>query len=816
MPLLPWPPEGAAIVPNDLRHALRALARSPEFTLVAVLTLALGIGAETSIYSVVRGVLLRPLPFAQPDELVTLCETNPEVAGFCIAAPSTVAAWSEQSETLRRIGLGREWPMLWNRPEGPRGVAGGWATPGLFATLGVRPELGRLFAAGDVGAAAPKVALVSHELWRDELGADPAAVGRLVTLDGEPHRVIGVLPAGFEMPRLERVELWVPLPFALRDPENRSWRGFVVLGRMAPRRRAADVASELTVIEGRLGREYPDSHAGWGVAVEGLQDHLVGGVRSTLLLFLAAVGLVLLVAAANVAHLVLARATARRKDLAVRTALGASRAQLTRQALAEGGFLSFAACGLGLLFALVGTRAFLGLAPPGIPRLDQVRIDPGVLAFALLLAGLATLVFGVLPAARLADRPLSALLHEVSAGEGPSRARLRGALVVAEVAIAVALLAGAGLLVRSFVNLLGWDPGFEREGLVTVFLFSSQGKYPRADDVLRAHQADAEAVAALPGVRFVGMASAGPLFGGRETGKAVPVDSVPAGGPGTAGGEGTAVRWYDVGPRYFATLGVPVVRGRGISEADRRGTPAVALVNETAARRLWPGEDPVGKLLWMDDAGARLEVVGIVRDVPPLAAGDPVEPEVYWPYAQFPRWAVFLVIRTAGDPALLVRAAKARLAELDPDLQTGRWATMGELMGRELRQPRFTLLLVAVFAAVAAALAAIGIYGLLSFLVARRIRELGVRMALGAERRQIEAAVVGQALRLGGAGAVLGLAGAWATARVLRSLLHGVAATDPWTYAAVALVALAVTVLAGWLPARRAGSLDPLVALRTE
>jgi putative ABC transport system permease protein len=794
-------------MPTDLRQALRALARSPGFTAVAVLTLALGISAETAIYSVVRGVLLRPLPFAEPEELLTICETNPQVAGYCIASPPTVADWADQAETLEAIGLGRTWPMLWNRSEEARGVDGGLATPGLFRALGVQPALGRLLADDDLAAGAPRVALVSHSLWRDELGGRPGAVGALVTLDGEPHRVVGVLPAGFDVPRLEGVELWTPLPFPPRDEENRGWRGFAVLARMAEGRRIEEVASELAVVQAGLAAEHPETHEGWGVRIEGLHDHLVGGVRSTLLLFLGAVALVLLVAAANVAHLILARATVRRRELAVRTALGASRRRLTRLALAEGGLLSLAACAVGVLLAFAGTRLFLDLAPAGIPRLDQVRLDGGVLAFAVLLAAVTSALFAALPAASLADRRLGALLHEVSAGEGPSRTRLRGLLVVAEVAMAVTLLAGAGLLARSFVNLLTWDPGFECEGLLTAQLFSSPGKYPRSEDVLRAHEAAAEAVAALPGVRSVGLASAGPLFGGRETASALPAG-------GGAAEEGLPVRWYDVGPRYFATLGVPVVRGRGITAQDRQGRPAVALVNETAARRLWPGRDAVGERLRIDFLEEVFEVVGVVRDVPPLRRGEPVEPEVYWPYAQLPRWAVFLVIRADGDPAAVVQPAETRLEEVDPDLEIGRWATLAELADSELRQPRFTLLLVALFAAVAAALAAVGIYGLLAYAVACRTREIGVRMALGAERRRIEAGVVAGALRLTAAGLVLGLAGAVAAGRGVRSLLHGIAPTDPWTLAAVALLVLGVAVLASWLPARRAGAVDPIAALR--
>jgi predicted permease len=796
-------------MPADLRHALRALARAPGFTAVAVLTLALGIGAETAIFSVVRGVLLAPLPFEKPEELLALCETHPQVEGFCIASPPTVEDWARESRTLEALGLGRaEW-MLWKHPEGSAGVDGGWATPGLFRVLGAAPAQGRLLADGDLVAGAPRVAVLSHELWRDELGADPEVVGSLLTLDGEPRRVVGVLPPGFEVPRLEWVRLWVPLPFPPGDEEQRGWRGFATFARLAEGRSLEEVESELAVLQGRLALEHPETHEGWGVQVRRLHDHLVGGVRTTLLLFLAAVGLVLLVAAVNVAHLILARATVRRRELAVRTALGASRRRLARLALAEGAVLSLLGCGAGLLLAWAGTGVFLELAPAGIPRLDAVGPDLHVLGFALALGAATTLLFGILPAAGFADGRLAGLLREAASGEAPARARLRGALVVAEVAMAATLLVGSGLLLRSFVNLLAWDPGFDRDGLLTVSLFSSPGEHPRAEDVLALHERAAEEVAALPGVVSVGMASAGPLFGGLETAQAAPA--------GEAGPDaGVAVRWYDSDPGYFPTLGVEVIRGRGFTAEDRQGRPAVALVNETAARRLWPGRDPVGELLRTDYVEGPLEVVGVVRDVPPLQAGRPAEAEVWWPYAQFPRWGVFLVVRTSGDPAAAIRPAQARLRRLDPNLQTGRWATLDELLDTRLREPRFTTLLVALFAGVAALLAAVGIYGLLSYGVARRTREIGVRLALGAGRGRIEAGVVGGAVRLALAGLALGLAGSAAAARTLSSLLHGVAPLDPWTYAGVALLFLGVAVLASWVPARRAGGLDPVTALRQE
>lgn len=650
-------------MPADLRHALRALARSPGFTAVAVLTLALGIGAETAIYSVVRGVLLRPLPFEESEELLALCETHPEVEGFCIASPPTVEDWTEGSRTLEALGLGRGEFMLWKRPEGATSTNGGWATPGLFRALGVAPDRGRLLEDGDLVVGAPRVAVLSHELWRDELGADPDALESLLDLDGVPHRVVGVLPPGFEVPRLEWVRLWVALPFSPHDEEHRDWRGFATFARMAEGRSVEEVASELAVLQGRIAREHPETHEGWGVEVQRLHDYLVGRVRTTLLLFLAAVGLVLLV--------------------------------------------------------------------------------------------------------------------------------------------------GSGLLARSFVNLLAWDPGFDRDGLLTVSLFSSHGEHPRAEDVLALHERAAEEVEALPGVTSVGMGSAGPLFGGRETDQAFPEGAM-------VPGEGLAVRWYDADPGYFSTLGLRVVRGRAFTDQDRLGRPPVAVVNETAARRLWPGEDGVGELLRMDFVDESLEVVGVVRDVPPVEPGRLAEPEIWWPYAQHPRWGVFLVIRTAGDPAAAIRPAQARLHRLDPNLQTGRWATMDELMGRRLREPRFTTLLVTLFAGVAALLAAVGIYGLLSYGVARRTREIGVRLALGAGRRRIEADVVGGALRLTLAGLALGLAGSAVAGRVLSSLLHGVAPTDPWTYASVALLFLGVAGVASWLPARRAGRLDPVAVLRHE
>lgn len=792
---------------TDVRQVLRGLARSPAFATIAVLTLGLGIGAETAIYSVVRGVLLRPLDYPHPEALVTVCETHPRVEGFCVASPGTVEAAREQAAGLTALGFGRSWPMQWSRDQGTLGLQGGLATPDLFHGLGVRPARGRLLRQADLASGAPPVAVLSHELWRDEMGSRNDALGESIELDGVVHRVVGVLPEGTEVPRLEGVDLWTPPPFPLQDPDRRGWRGFVALGRLADGVSLDEAATELSTIQARLAADHPESHDGWGVRVEGLHDHMVGGVRPTLLLFLGAVGLVLLVATVNVAHLILARATVRHRELAVRTALGASRRRLVGSAFLEGATLSLAGCAVGLLLAMAGVQAFLELEPAGFPRLDQVRLDGGVLLFAMLLGLVGSVVFAALPGIGVSDRRLGGLLRAMSVSDTPAGTRFRNFLVVAEVAMAVTLLAGAGLLTRSFVNLLTWDPGFERSGLATLQVFSSPARYPEDDDVLRAHERAAVEVAALPGVRSVGLASAGPIFGGRETATARTDDMSDA-------DPGTPVRWYDVGPRYFETLGVPLVRGRGITPEDRSGQTPVALVNQTAARRLWPEGDPVGESLRLDLLDEPMTVVGVVRDVPPIRAGDPVEAEVYWPYAQRPRWGVFLVMRFDGAPGDLARPVRERLEALDPDMQLGRLATLEELAGQELRRPRFTLTLVAAFALVAALLVAVGIYGLLAYAVARRTRELGIRMAVGADGRRIERSVVLGALRTTSLGLAVGFVGAALAARSLSSLLHGVTPLDPWTLGAVTVLVLAISVLASWVPARRASAVDLVRALR--
>jgi len=796
---------------TDLRQSLRSLLKSPGFTLVAVTTLALGIGANTAVYSVVDGVLLRPLPYPESDRLVLLCETHPSVSRFCIAAPPTVDFWAQQAQTLESVGLARSWPFVVRTEEGSEGVRGGYATPGFFAALRVRPALGRLFTPDEVGPAGARRVLLSHAAWRERFGGAADILSRTVVLDQQPHEIVGVLPAGFEAPALDGVEIWTPLPFALSDEENRDWRGFVTLGRLADGADLESARTEIATLHRRLARELPDSHEGWGARVVSLQDWTVGPVRPTLLLFLGAVFLVLLIACTNVANLLLARATARRRDLAVRTAVGAGTRHLVRRTLAEGFWLSLAGTGFGGLLAFWLLEVLLRLEPGGIPRLDEVAVNGRVLFSVLGLTVFTTLLFGLLPVLVARRSELTAWLREGQPQSGASAGGLRGALVVAEVALALMLLVGAALLGRSFVSQLHWDPGFDTERLLTVWLLSSEGKYPEADQVWAAHRRAADAVAALPGVERVGMASAGPLFGGRE-----PARFVFEGRPTPPPGQEPTLRWFDVDPGFFPTLGVPVVRGRNIEPTDGIEAPPVALINETAARRFFGDESPLGVRVRPLELGGILEIVGVVRDTRPFPPGTPVEPEIYWPYAQRPRWATYLTIRTAGEPGLLVETIRSRLHQEDPDLQTSGWWTLEALRGRRLRSPRFTWFLIGVFAAVAATLATVGVYGLLAYSVARRRHELGVRLALGARRSAILATTLARGLRLALLGIGIGLLGAVFLTRLLNNLLHGVEAGDPVSFAVAGLALLTVASLGCWLPAHRASRTDPVAALRAD
>jgi putative ABC transport system permease protein len=799
---------------QDLRLGLRTLRRHPGFCAVVVLTLALGIGGTTAIFSFIDGVLLRPLPFPDPGRLVMPCEQAPQGSGdWCGASPSNLGDWSRASRSFEVMGLARDWPFHVGAEGAAVGVDGGIATPSLFEVFRVRPSLGRLFRADESTAGHEHVALASHGYWKSRLGGDPAAVGRSLTIDGEPYTLVGVLPVGFEVPELSHADLWIPLwPPSPHRADYRRWRGFRPFARLAEGATIETARAELTTIAAGLEKEYPDTNAGWRVTVESLRDRIVGSVRPALVLFLCAVGLVLLVACANVAHLMLARATSREREFAVRAALGAGRGRLVRQLLAEG--LVFAAIGgaVGLLLASWVVELVVGLAPSSFPRLGDVHVNLATFGFAALVSCLSALLFSLPPALAAGRADLARSLGDArQGGARRGHVRLRGLLATGEIALALMLVIVAGLLMRSFATLVAWKPGFDRNNLTAVQIILPQAKYPDRRNVTRLYQRAVEEVRALPGVVAAEAASAGPLFGGDGA-----QEVTAEGHPIPAGAPRPEVLWYDVGPDYFRTLGVPLMAGRWLTERDDATSEPVAVINETMARRLWPGEDPIGRHVHLETHQMTVSVVGVVGDTRPFRPDAVPEAEIYWPYAQVPRWAIQIFMRSAVPPATLVPAVRARLEALDPEMSIGRFETLDERVAQAVVNPRFNMTLIALFAFVAAAIAVVGVYGVLSFSVARRTHEIGVRVALGARPGAVLRLILGQGLRITLAGLVLGIAGAAGLAGLLRGLVVGVSPGDPVTLIAAAAVLASIALGACALPALRAIRINPAEALRRE
>lgn len=795
----------------DLKFSARRLFKSPGLSLVVMATLAIGVGANSAIFSFVNGVLLRPLPFPESNRLVMICETNQERMGdWCGASPGNMTDWVRMSRSLDSAGLARSWPMSVRMDSKAVGVQGGIATPDVFKVMRIAPAAGRLMQKEDLLAGREHVVLISHKFWTEHLGNRPDAVGQRLLVDGKNYEIIGILPAGFEMPYLPGVEMWIPL-----WPERqgwRHWRGFIPFGRLADGASVEAANAEMQTIRAQLAKEYPEENSPFGAAVESLKGRIVAPVRPALLVFMGAVGLVLLIACANVANLLLARAFSQEKERAVRLALGASRMRLLRLALADGLLLSLAGGALGILLAVWIVDLFLALAPGSFPRLDGVHVNAPVMAFTLLVSIFTGVFCGLLPGLAARDANLQDVLRAGrGSGEARSGSRTRNVLVVAEVALAFLLLVGAGLLTRSFANLLGWQPGFDTTHLVTIPAFNSQGKYPKAQQVGAAFARAADELRAVPGVVSVGAGSAGPLFGGDGD-----QEFQIAGRPTAPAGQRPTASWFDADYNYFQTFGIGLVRGRYFTPADRDGSPQVAIINETMARRYWPGQNPIGQRMETLLTKMNLEIVGVVRDVKPFRPDESAKAQMYWPFAQFPRWGVQFIVRTATEPSAAIPALRARLQQFDPDMDIGRMRTMEQHIDRQLVNPRFNMTLVMIFSVVALVTAAVGIYGVLAFSVVRRTQEIGVRMALGAKRGDIFRMVIGHALKLALAGLAIGLGGALWLTQFLKGLLVSITPHDPLTFSGTAALFLAIAALACYVPARRATSVDPIVVLRYE
>ena len=802
----------------DVKYTMRSLAAQPLFYTVVILTLALGVGANAAIFTVVNAVLLRPLPYPDPDRLMMVWTYNPR-QGFDkdVATYPNFEDWRRGSQSFDRMSAYFGASVTLTGSGDPVQIRGARVTHEFFDTMQVRPALGRAFVPENGRAGGERVVLLSHGLWTRRFGADPATVGRQIALNGLSHEVLGVMPASFAQP--SDAEFWLPLAPVGQFESLFTARGAywaTIIGRLKPGVTRAAAQAEMDGIAMRLEKEYP-SNAGVGIRLVPLHEEIVGDVKRPLLILLGAVCFVLLIACANVANLLLTRAASRTRELAIRTALGAGRGRLSRQLLTESLVLGLLGGIAGLALAAWATGLLRSLAPPDLPRLTDVAIDARVLLYTAGAAFLTSVLFGIVPAFHATRREVGAALKEGGrTGADRRSGRLRTVLAIAELAIALVLLVGASLLIRSFLALSHEDPGFAREGVLTLRLQLPAAKYREPARVAAFHEQLIERLGALPGVESSAAGST-LLLSRLPNSAGINIEGRP---PLPSDVVNLPVPYDSVSPEFFTTLQIPLRRGRFFSHADGPASQAVAIVNEAFVRRFFPGEDPLGKRVTFGTPGRPdtqwQTIVGVVADTKRGGFGRPPWAEVYFPMRQAPDPRVLVLLRTGGDPLALAAAAQAAVWSIDRDQAISGIRTVRELLAQQEANRWFTTLLLALFASVALVLALIGIYGVIAYSTAQRTQEIGIRLALGADRRSVLRLVLAGGLRIALAGLALGLAGALALTRVLSSLLYGVGARDPLTFVVVPAVLLLVALAACWMPARRAMRVDPLTALRAE
>jgi putative ABC transport system permease protein len=802
---------------QDVRYGLRTLAKNPAFTTVAILALALGIGANTAIFSVVDAVLLRPLPFKNPSQLVMLWE-NAAHLGFPrdTPSPANFLDWQKQATSFTGMAAMSERSFNLTGAGEPERIEGRRVSANLFDLLGVSARLGRTFVPED-DKPATHVVLLSHSLWQRRFGSDPGAIGRALTLNGESYTVVGVMPPFVQLPGFENRndQLWVPIAFPAEEATERGNHFLEVIARLEPRVTLKQAQAEMDTIAARLEKQYPTYNTRRGAVVVPLHEQVVGEIRPALLILLGAVAFVLLIACADVANLLLARAAIRQKEIALRLALGASRSRLTRQFLTESVLLALFGGGLGLLLALAGIQVLKTLIPVTIAQVETITINGTVLVFTLFVALVTGIAFGLVPAIQGSHFNLNDTLKEGGSGSGGGSKgnRIRGLLVIGEVAVSFVLLIGAGLLINSFLHLRNLDPGFRSDHLLTMKVNLSEVKYPdrerRAaffDEVMRR-------VRELPGVRSAAVAGNLPLTYNGDS-MNISVEGVPDPPPD----QQPDVIFRAIGPGYFATMGIPIVRGRDFTDQDKGDSKDVVVISEKTAQHFWPGQDPIGKRLKPGTSNSPWrEVIGIVKDVRQNDFVASPKRQMYFTYRQLKNIpANALVVRTSIEPMSLAAPVRNAIWSVDKDQTVADIDTMDHIVAEAVARQRFSMLLLGLFAALALLLASIGIYGVMSYSVAQRTREIGIRIALGARRADVLQMTVKQALKLVGVGMMIGLAAAFLLTRVLASLLFGVSATDPITFIGISVVLLAVAILASYVPALRATRVDPIVALRSQ
>jgi putative ABC transport system permease protein len=800
---------------QDLKYGARVLAKAPGFTLVAVFVTALGIGANTAIFSVVNAVLLRPLPYEQPERLVRAYGVH-EKRGVTSMSISFLnfSDLREQGTTFDGLAAYSDTTSALTGAGAPEQVAAVQSSGELFEVLGARAALGRTLSRADERPGGAPVAVISHGTWQRRYGGDPAIVGRAVMLDGKPLTVVGVLRPDFQfLFANEPAEFFVPLD-PKGDMEVQRGAGFLeVVGRLKEGVTLEQAADEARAVAARLAEAHPEENMGRGFRLAGAHEEMVGSLRPTLLVLLAAVGFVLLIACANVANLLLVRASRRGRELAIRVALGAGRGRVVRQLLTESLLLSTLGGAAGLLFAMWGVALISSFVPSDVPRFGEAGLDPAVLLFTLAASVLTGVVFGLAPALQASRVDLNESLKEGGRGstEG-GKGRVRAALVIAEVAVSLVLLVGAGLLVKSFVRLRATDPGLDPRGVLTAAVALPETRYSKDEQITGFYERVLGRVAALPGVEASAAVMPLPL-GDSNMSTTFYVGGRPDPGPGAQPSSAARV----ITPDYLRAMGIPLVRGRAFTERDTAEAPMVILINEELARQHFPGEDPLGKRLVLGLNDIDGEIVGVVGSVRHRRLSTAAGPEYYVPLRQVPFGSLSLVVRArTDDPAQLAASLRAAVGEIDRELPVYRVRTMGALVAESVARQRFSMTLLAAFAALALVLAAVGVFSVMSFLVTQRTHEIGIRMALGAQARDILRMVVGGGMTLTVAGVSVGLLAAFGLTRLMSSLLYEVSATDPYVFAGVALLLALVALAACLVPALRATKVDPMEALRHE
>jgi putative ABC transport system permease protein len=797
---------------QDLRYGARMLLKKPGFTLIAIITLALGIGANTAIFSVVNAVLLRPLPFAEADRLMMIRETKlPQFPEFSVS-PGNFLDWKAQNTVFERLAAVRYLPFNLIGTGDPERLSGYGVTEGFFAMLGAQPQVGRDFSAEEYQPGHNSVVVLSQKLWQKRFGGDPKILNQAITLDAQSYTIVGIMPASFRFGG-RNTDLWTPLAFTAKDAQNHGGHYLSAIGRLKPGVTVDQARTEMVTIAGRLAVQYPDANTGWSVKVSPLLEYTVRSIKPALLVLLGAVAFVLLIACANVANLLLARAAGRQKEIAVRTALGAGRARIVRQLLTESVLLAVVGGAVGLLLAKWGMDLLLKLVPQDLPRMSDVSLDGRALAFTAAITLLTGIIFGLVPALQSSKPNLNETMKDAGRGstEAGRRQLIRSTLVVLEVAAALVLLVGAGLLMKSFWQLQKVDPGFNPDNALTLSVVLPKSKYTEEPRQVAFFQQLMEKVGGLPGVQAVGASNVIPLNDDFVLSFEV------QGRAPLPPGAGQSTNFYAVSADYFKAMGISLRRGRLFTEGDTSNSPHVALINETMAKKIFPDEDPIGKRISFGGKNPDwYEIVGIVGDTKQYGLDQATTLQTYEPFTQQTFPYMTLVVRTTGDPASFTGAIRGQVLSIDKDQPISGVQTLNHLLSTSIAQQQFSMLLLGIFASVALVLAAVGIYGVLSYAVTQRTHEIGIRMALGAGRGDVLRLVVGHGMLLTFIGVVAGLAAAFALTRLMTTMLYGVSATDPLTFGLIALLLVTIALVACWIPARRATRVDPMIALRYE